>query len=117
MKHFSSVEEYLAAAPEHVRPLLEQLRKTIREAAPRAEEVISYNIPAFKLNGMLIWYAAFKKHIGLYPRGSAIEAFKDELAPYKTSKGAIQFPIEKGIPITLVKNIVKFRVKENAAKK
>ena len=113
MRKFKTVDEYISAAPEDVRALLEKVRETIRQAAPKAEEVISYNIPAFKLNGMLVWYAAFKNHIGLYPRGSGIEAFKKELAGYKTSKGAIQFPLEKGIPTTLVKKIVKFRVKEN----
>jgi uncharacterized protein YdhG (YjbR/CyaY superfamily) len=113
MKKYQSVDEYLCALPEDIRNILEGLRKTIRQAAPAAEEVISYNIPAFKLNGMLVWYAAFKDHIGFYPRGSAIVAFKDDLTAYKTSKGAIQFPIGKGIPTNLVKKIVKFRVKEN----
>jgi len=70
-------------------------------------------MPAFKLSGMLVWYAAYKKHIGFYPRPSGIEAFKDELTAYKTSKGAIQFPIEEGIPTSLVKKIVRFRIKEN----
>ena len=113
MKNFQTVEQYFSALPRKERDLLETLRKTIRQAAPQAEEVISYNMPAFKWNGMLVWYAAYKKHIGLYPRPSAIVAFKDELAEYKTSKGAIQFPIEKGIPTSLVKKIVRFRLKEN----
>jgi len=113
MKTFQTVEQYLAALPKTERDLLETLRKTIRQAAPRAEEVISYNMPAFKLSGMLVWYAAYKKHIGFYPRPSGIEAFKDELTAYKTSKGAIQFPIEEGIPTSLVKKIVRFRIKEN----
>ena len=111
--HFHTVDEYFSALPKTVRDTLESLRKTIRQAAPQAEEVIHYNMPAFKWNGMLVWYAAFKEHIGFYPRSSAIVAFKDDLAGYKTSKGAIQFPIEKGIPAGLVKKIVKFRVKEN----
>jgi len=113
MKNFHPVDEYFSALPKTVRDTLESLRKTIRQAAPQAEEVIHYNMPAFKWNGMLVWYAAFKEHIGFYPRSSAIVAFKDDLAGYKTSKGAIQFPIEKGIPAGLVKKIVKFRVKEN----
>jgi uncharacterized protein YdhG (YjbR/CyaY superfamily) len=75
--------------------------------------VISYNMPAFKWNGMLVWYAAFKQHIGFYQKASALVAFKSELAPYKTSKGAVQFPIEKPIPTNLVKKMVKFRLKEN----
>ena len=113
MKNFKTVDEYLAASPAEVRDLLEKLRKTIRQTAPKAEEAISYNMPAFKWHGMLVWYGAYKDHIGFYPRSSAIAAFKDELAGYKTSKGAIQLPIEKGIPTSLIKKIVKFRVEEN----
>jgi uncharacterized protein YdhG (YjbR/CyaY superfamily) len=116
MKKFVTVDEYLSAWPKEVRALLERLRTTIRQAAPQAKEVISYNMPAFKWNGMLVWYAAFKRHIGFYPKASGIAAFKDELADYKTSKGAIQFPIEKGIPTNLVKKIVKLRMKENEQK-
>jgi uncharacterized protein YdhG (YjbR/CyaY superfamily) len=92
------------------------LRKTIKEAAPQAEELISYNIPAFKQNGVLVYYAAYKNHIGFYPTSSPMKVFKKELANYKTSKGAIQFPIEKAIPKTLVSRIVKYRVKENLEK-
>src|SRR5215467_1806741 len=113
MKKYRTVDEYLSRLPKTAKDNVEGLRKTIRRAAPQAEEVISYNMPAFKWNGMLVWYAAYKKHIGFYPRPSRIEAFKDELADYKTSKGAIQFPLEKGIPVSLVKKIVKFRLKEN----
>lgn len=113
MTNFHTIDEYFDSLPETKRGMLESLRKTIRQAAPQAKEVISYNMPAFELNGLLVWYAAFQKHIGLYPKASAITAFKDELKGYKTSKGAIQFPIEKGIPATLVKKIVKFRLKEN----
>jgi uncharacterized protein YdhG (YjbR/CyaY superfamily) len=114
VRRIGTVAEYFSALPQETRLVLEKLRKAIRQAAPRAEETISYNIPAFKSNGkMLVWYAAFKKHVGFYPRTSGIAAFKKELAGYKTSKGAIQFPIEKGIPVGLVKEIVKFRLKEN----
>jgi uncharacterized protein YdhG (YjbR/CyaY superfamily) len=113
MKKYASVDEYIAAVPAEARSKLQSLRKTIRQAAPEAEEVISYNMPAFKLNGMLVWYGAHTEHIGLYPKGSAIVAFKEDLAAYKTSKGAIQFPIEKPIPAALVKRIVKFRLNEN----
>ena len=113
MRKFKSVDEYFSALPSDVRDILEGMRKTIRQAAPQAEEVISYGMPAFKWQGMLVWYAAFKEHVGFYPRPSAIVAFKDELARYKTSKGAIQFPIDKPIPANLVKKIVKFRVQEN----
>jgi uncharacterized protein YdhG (YjbR/CyaY superfamily) len=93
------------------------LRTVIRQAAPGAEEVISYNMPAFKWNGMLVWYGAHTEHVGLYPKASAITAFKDELAGYKTSKGAIQFPIKRPIPTALVKKIVKFRLEENARRR
>jgi uncharacterized protein YdhG (YjbR/CyaY superfamily) len=113
MKKLRTVDEYVAALPKEARESLESLRKTIRQAAPQAEEVIHYNMPAFRWNGMLVWYAAFKEHIGFYPRVSAIAAFNDKLAGYKTSKGAIQFPIEKPIPAGLVKRIVEFRLEEN----
>ena len=110
---FKTVDEYLSALPNNVRHIVEGLKKTIRQAAPQAEEVISYNIPAFKLNGMLVWYAAYKKHIGFYPTATPIRAFKNELTGYKTSKGAIQFPLDKAIPTALVIKIVKYRVNEN----
>lgn len=113
MKNFKTVDEYLSGLPKSTRDSMQKLRDVIKQVAPKAEEAISYNMPAFKWNGMLVWYAAYKKHIGFYPRPSGIEAFKDELADYKTSKGAIQFPLEKGIPVSLVKKIVKFRLKEN----
>lgn len=113
MKKFSTVDEYLAAQPKDARERLRTLRAVIRRAAPQAGEVISYNIPAFEWNGKLVWYAGFKNHIGLYPKTSAIEAFKQDLKGYKTSKGAIQFPIEEPIPEALVQAIVRFRVSEN----
>lgn len=115
-KKFKSVDEYIATIPENVKPALEQLRKAIRQAAPKAEEVISYNMPAYKQNSVLVYFAAAKEHIGFYPTSSPIVAFKDALAAYKTSKGAIQFPIEKSIPLKLVKDIVKYRIAEDAAK-
>ena len=95
---------------------MKDMRITIKKAAPQAEELISYNMPAFKLHGMLVYYAAYDRHVGFYPTSSPMKVFKDELADYKTSKGAIQFPIEKTIPATLVKKIVRFRVKENLEK-
>jgi len=115
-KKFKTVEEYFSVFPATTQKLLQELRTAIKQVAPKAEEVISYNMPAFKWNGMLVWYAAYKEHIGFYPASNAIKVFKDDLLNYKTSKGAIQFPIEKAIPKTLVKNIVKFRVKENLGK-
>jgi len=117
MKKLASVDEYMAALDAAPRRRLRELRKIIREAAPKAEEAISYGIPAFKLNeAVLVWYAAFKEHVGFYPKASGVAAFKAELAGYKASKGAIQFPFEKPIPARLVKKIVRFRIKENEAK-
>ena len=117
MKKFQSVDEYLSALPQPARDAAASLRQAIRQAAPQAEETISYNMPAFKWNGILVWYAAFKNHIGFYPKPSAIAAFQAELAPYKTSKGAIQFPMAQAIPTSLVKKMVKFRIQENAHSK
>jgi len=114
MKKFQSVDKYISALPDQAREAIAGLREAIRQAAPQADEVISYNMPAYWWNGILVWFAAFKKHIGFYPKASAIAAFKAQLAPYKTSKGAIQFPLGHPIPLRLVKQIVKFRIKENA---
>jgi uncharacterized protein YdhG (YjbR/CyaY superfamily) len=116
---FKNIDEYIAKFPEKVRDVLEELRRVIRESAPKAEEAISYGMPAFKLNGKgLVYFAAWKNHVGFYPGGSSgIEAFKKELSPFKTSKGAAQFSLDKPIPFDLVEKIVKFRVKENEAKK
>ena len=112
---FKTVQEYLSVQPAPVKAKLQQIRSTIKEAAPEAEEAISYNMPAFKLQGMLVWYAAFKNHIGFYPRPSGLEAFKKEIAVYKSSKGAVQFPMDQPLPLALVTKIVKYRVKENKA--
>ena len=114
---YKTIEEYIKTFPDDIQIILEQLRRSIQKAAPEAEEVISYQMPAFKLNGILIYFAAHKNHIGFYPTSSGIAAFKKELAPYKSSKGAVQFPLDQPIPFDLVENIVKFRVKENLAKK
>ena len=113
---FKTVDEYFSAFPPKTRNILKGLRKTIREVAPQAEELISYNMPAFKLHGILVYYAAYDRHIGFYPTSSPMKVFKNELADYKTSKGAIQFPINKTIPTGLVKKIVKFKVNENLEK-
>ena len=116
-KVFKTVDEYIATFPRHVQNTLEELRQAIRESAPEAEEVISYQMPAFKLNGILVWFAAFKNHIGFYPKTSAIEAFKEEMSGYEISKGTIRFPLNKPVPFGLVKKIVRYRVKENVGKK
>jgi len=112
----TSVDQYISSFPPNIQEILEQIRKTIKEAAPNAEEVISYQMPAYKLNGMLVYFAAFKKHIGFYPVSSAIAAFKQELSIYKGAKGSVQFPIDKPMPLELISRIVKFRVKESMEK-
>lgn len=113
---FRSVDEYIAEFSPEIRELLETIRLTIMEAAPQAEEVISYNMPAYRQNGILVYFAAGKEHIGFYPTPGPIVYFRDELKGYKTSKGAIQFPIEKNIPKGLVRKIVKYRIKEDTEK-
>jgi uncharacterized protein YdhG (YjbR/CyaY superfamily) len=115
-KKFATIDEYINTFPEDVQTILQDLRHTIRQAAPGAKEAISYQMPTFKLNGNLVHFAAYKKHIGFYPAPSGIEAFKEDLAPYKYSKGAIQFPIETPIPHDLVRKIVQFRVAEQLRK-
>ena len=113
---YKMVDEYISTLPNDVKEILDNLRKVIKETAPEAQEAISYNMPGYKLNGMLIWFAAAKNHIGLYPTASPIIVFKEALKDYKTSKGAIQFPIDKPIPMDLVREIVKYKVEENTLK-
>ncbi len=93
-----TVDEYIAQFPPEVRSLLGQLRRAVKEAVPDAREKISYRMPAFELNGILVYFAAFQNHIGFYPTASGIEAFKEELADYKSSKGAVRFPIGRALP-------------------
>ena len=112
-KELKSIDEYIATFPKNVQIILQEIRQAIRDAAPDAKEAISYQMPAFKLNGNLVWFAAFKNHIGFYPKASAIEAFKEKLSPYETSKGTVKFPINEPIPFDLIKEMVRFRVKEN----
>lgn len=112
---FKNVDDYISAFPPSTQAILQELRATIKKAAPKAEEVISYNMPGYKLNGMLVWYAGYKSHIGFYPKPSGLQTFQKELAGYKSSKGAVQFPIDQPMPLHLVTKIVKFRIKENAA--
>jgi uncharacterized protein YdhG (YjbR/CyaY superfamily) len=112
------IDEYLAGVPEPARSTLSKIRAAIRSAVPpEATETISYRIPAFKHNGVLVWFAAFSDHCSLFPTASILEAFKDELKNYSTSKGTIHFPIDKPLPAPLVKRIVKARVAENNKKK
>ncbi len=112
----ANIDEYILAFPKSTQILLEQVRSTIKKVAPKAEEIISYGMPAFKLNGVLVYFAGYKNHIGFYPLRSGIETFKKEIAIYKWSKGAIQFPMDKKMPTALISKIVKFRLKENLEK-
>ena len=112
-KVFKSTDEYISTFPRNVQIILEEVRQAVKDAAPDAEEVISYQMPAFKLNGILVWFAAFKNHIGFYPKASAIEVFKERLSSYQISKGTVQFPLNEPIPFDLIKEIVRYRVKEN----
>jgi len=113
---FKSVDEYLSFFPAITQKVLEEMRRIIKKAAPGAEEVISYNIPAYKLNGILVYFAGYEKHIGFYPTPSALEAFKKEISVYKSSKGAVQFPIDQPLPSALITKIVKFRVAQTQQK-
>jgi uncharacterized protein YdhG (YjbR/CyaY superfamily) len=112
---FNTIDEYIRTFPKSIQDILQELRRTIRKAAPEAEEAISYQIPTFKLNGNLVHFAAFKNHIGFFPTSSGIRAFKKELSGYELSKGTVRFPMDKPLPLSLVSRIVKFRVKENLA--
>ena len=115
-KPFTSIDEYIRTFPKPVQKKLLELRRTIKELAPDAEEKISYQMPTFYLNGNLVHFAAYAKHIGFYPTSSGISAFESKLTKYKYSRGAVQFPIEEPLPIGLIKQIVKFRVAENMKK-
>jgi uncharacterized protein YdhG (YjbR/CyaY superfamily) len=112
---FSTVDEYIALQPASVKAGLDLLRKTIKTAAPDAEETISYQMPAYRLKGMLAFFSAAKKHYGFYPTASPIIAFREKLKSYETSKGAIRFPLDKPIPVKLVTEIVKWKVNQNLA--
>ena len=113
---FETISEYIADHPPRLRAILKKMNDTIKKAAPSAEEVISYNMPAFKLDGLLLYYRAHTSHLGFYPYPSAIKAFKTELVKYKSAKGSVQFPYDEPIPYSLVEKMVKFRVKENQEK-
>ena len=113
----SSINEYIARFPKEVQSILQKIRETIREAAPQAQEAISYQIPTFKLNGNLVHFAAYKDHVSFFPTSSGVAAFKKELSEYKTATGTIRFPLDKPIPFELIRKIVRFRAKENLQKK
>ncbi len=110
MQHFESVEEYIASYPPEIQVILEKVRQTIRKAAPGAGESISYGMPTYKLKRVLVHFGAQKTHLGFYPTPSGIEAFKEELAGYDTSRGTIRFPWGHPIPYDLIMRIVEFRV-------
>ncbi|HVM72586.1 MAG TPA: DUF1801 domain-containing protein [Anaerolineales bacterium] len=111
-----TIDEYIALFPEEIQKKLEELRTTIRAAAPQAVEKISYQMPAFYLKGNLVYFAAFKKHISFFPTSSGIQAFKQELAIYSGSKGTVRFPLDEPLPLELIGRIVKYRVAENLKK-
>lgn len=112
-----NISEYIAAFPKNVQKLLQQIRTTIKKAAPKAEETISYAMPAFSLYGKkLVYFAGYKNHIGFYATPTGHEAFKKELAVYKQGKGSVQFPLDEPMPVSLITKIVQFRVKQNEEK-
>ena len=117
----TTIDEYIANYPADVQVVLQKIRATITKAAPKATETISYGMPAFMLDGRLVYYAAFKNHVGFYPRQSVMEALKKDVAPYASAKSSLKFPLDKPVPYGLITKIVKYRVKENmeraAAKK
>jgi uncharacterized protein YdhG (YjbR/CyaY superfamily) len=113
---FTTTDEYLSTFTGTTRARLEEIRGIIKKAAPKAEEVISYNMPAYKIHGVLVYFAGYREHIGFYPTGAGIDTFQEELAAYESSKGAVRFPLDKPIPKNLVTQIVKFRSKQDAEK-
>lgn len=113
---FTSIDEYIATFPEAIQAILQEVRATIKAAAPDAKEKISYQMPTFDLKGNLVHFAAFKNHIGFYPTPSGTEAFKEEIARYQGAKGSIRFPLEEPMPFDLITRIVKMRVAENLKK-
>lgn len=111
-----TIDEYIARFPPQVQEILEKTRQTVRKAAPGAEETIKYGMPTFTLNGNLVYFAAFTKHIGFYRAPTGVEEFQRELAAYEQGSGSVQFPLDKPIPYPLISKIVKFRAKENQAR-
>jgi uncharacterized protein YdhG (YjbR/CyaY superfamily) len=108
-----SIDEYIRGFPEEVQKILQEVRATIARAVPDAQETISYRMPAFTMKGMLLYFAAHKRHIGLYPMASGIAVFKDELTGYKSAKGSVQFPIDQPMPLELIARISRYRADEN----
>jgi uncharacterized protein YdhG (YjbR/CyaY superfamily) len=117
MKKVDTIDEYIGTFPKSVQDTLEKIRQTIRQAAPEAQEKISYGLATFTLHGNLVHFGAYDTHIGFYPGSSPIKAFKKNLESYETSKGTIRLPLDKPVPLPLITKIVKFRVKENLQRK
>jgi len=115
-ENFKTIDDYIKTFPKDVQKKLESIRQTIKKSAPGAEEMISYRIPTFKFNGALIYFAGFKNHVSVYPAPRDVAEFKKELSAFKGGKGTVQFPHDKLIPLSLIKKIVKYRLKENSAK-
>jgi uncharacterized protein YdhG (YjbR/CyaY superfamily) len=110
------IDEYIDGFPDDIRVILQRIRITIQKAAPQAEETISYRMPALRLEGILVYFAAFRKHVSFFPTSSGIKAFKRELSAYGGSKGTVRFPFDKRVPYGLISKVVKFRVRENSEK-
>jgi uncharacterized protein YdhG (YjbR/CyaY superfamily) len=115
-KSFTTVDEYIQSFPVSTQKLLKQLRTLVQKAAPKVEEVLSYHMPAYKQHGIVVYFAAYAKHIGFYPMPGAIKEFKKDIAVYKSARGSVQFPLDKPLPTALITKMVKFRVKENLQK-
>ena len=113
---FKTVSEYISTFPPTTQRLLKALRKTVKEAVPDGKEVISYNMPAIKMHGVLVYYAGYKNHIGFYPTGSGVAAFEKELATYEGSTGTVRFSIDQPLPLSLIRKIVTFRLKQDREK-
>ena len=111
-----NIDQYIADFPIETQKLLQQIREAIHKAVPEAKEVISYGMPAFKQNTVLVYFAGYAKHIGFYPTGLGIEAFKEEFTQYKWSKGAVQFPLDKPLPLDLITRITKFKAERDLEK-
>src|SRR5262245_43337255 len=111
-----NTDAYISSFPPEIQKILKEVRAVVKKAAPKSEEVISYGMPGYKQNGMLVWYGAHSKHIGFYPGASGISAFKKEISIYKNAKGSVQFPFEKPLPVALITRMVKFKISENQEK-
>jgi uncharacterized protein YdhG (YjbR/CyaY superfamily) len=110
---FASIDDYIASFPEDIQAILQEIRQTVKAAAPDASEKIAYAMPTFHLKGNLVHFAAFKNHIGFYPAPRGIDAFQEELSKYKGAKGSVQFPIDEPMPLDLIRRIVEYRVADN----